>query len=529
MIVLGVNHSHNASVALSVDGEMVFHIEAERINNIRYGYFPFSAIAEITKYVSHIDHLVISGIHPVVNKISELNRMDAYSAFIHGLGRSFFEHEFLVTDMSQEHHLTHAISSYYGSGFNTALCIVKDGAGSVMQTKYGPAAEMETAMVIDKDNLYMINRGLSSSVIRQDIRLDEYTTVTHCESEADAFSSISLKLGFGIWDAGKVMGLSSYGSPSEHSFIGKMGADREKVSGAQWDTFQDKANIAYALQTETEDRVIEYVLEMVRETGVTDVALSGGLFQNCVMNYKILKALPDGSRLYVEPLSTDAGTAVGAVDWHLRRSNAEYSNNRSTLYLGTEPEYKNIDGAVSATARDVAKLISEKNIVAIFQGRSESGTRALGNRSILYDPRDPDGKDRVNTVKKREWFRPFAGSVLHEYAHDWFDMDKLEESAYMLYAINVLPNKADKIPCVVHVNNTCRIQTVKESQNKNFYNLIKEFNDITGIPMVLNTSFNLAGDAIVETIDQALDTLYASDIDALYLPEIGKIVFNKGR
>lgn len=528
MIVLGVNHSHNAAVSLSVDGELIFHIESERINNIRYGWFAFPAIAQIKNHVSYIDHLVISGTHPVINKIDELCQMDAYSAFIKSLGKSFNDHEFVMSDFSSEHHLTHAISAHYGSGFDTSLCIVKDGSGSIVQTDFGPAAEVTTTMVIDKENFYIVDKRLSAyKKLSKTEVIDSHTTVSPYSSEADAFTIVSQALGFGVWDAGKVMGVSSYGKDGDYSFFDEDGVTNEiipQIKSSKIDSFQSGANLAHAIQSGTEKHVISYILRMIEETGITDVTLSGGLFQNCVMNYKILKALPTGSRLYVEPLSNDAGTSIGAVDLIYRERDATYSNKRGSLYLGGFPEYKDIDNAVSATPRDVAKLISEKKIVAIFQGRSESGTRALGNRSILYDPRDPDGKDRVNVVKKREWFRPFAGSVLHEKASEWFNLDKLEESPYMLYAVDVLKDKQKDIPCITHVNETCRIQTVKESQNKNFYELISAFYDLTNVPILLNTSLNLAGDAIVETVSDALDTFYNSDIDVLYLPDIGKMI-----
>jgi carbamoyltransferase len=203
---------------------------------------------------------------------------------------------------------------------------------------------------------------------------------------------------------------------------------------------------------------------------------------------------------------------------------------QETLYHGLHHNYTEqqiISKLETETYRkvsysDVAKLISERNIVALYQGRSEAGPRALGNRSILYDPRDPDGKDFVNKVKNREWFRPFAGSVLHEETNKWFDMRGLEESPFMMYAVDVL--QPEKIPAITHVDNTCRVQTVKKQQNEHYYNLISSFNEITGVPILFNTSFNLAGDCIAETIDDALRTIRNSDIHYLYLPEFNMLI-----
>jgi len=179
---------------------------------------------------------------------------------------------------------------------------------------------------------------------------------------------------------------------------------------------------------------------------------------------------------------------------------------------------------IETTYKEIAKIIADKNIVALFQGQSEAGHRALGNRSILYDPRDPNGKNHVNVIKKREGYRPFAASVMVEYANQWFDMAGLKESPYMMYAFDDLKDKANLIPCVVHVDNTCRAQTVSQSQNLHFYNLISAFNDLTNIPMLFNTSFNLAGEVIVQTKEDAIDTLNRSGIEYLYLPETQELI-----
>lgn len=172
----------------------------------------------------------------------------------------------------------------------------------------------------------------------------------------------------------------------------------------------------------------------------------------------------------------------------------------------------------------VARLIADKNIVAIFQGQSEIGHRALGNRSILYDPRDPKGKDVVNKVKKREWYRPFAGTILLEHANDWFDMQGLKESPYMTYAVKVLDDKKDKIPAITHIDGTCRIQTITKKQNKHLYNVIKAFYDMTKVPILFNTSFNLAGEVMVEYIGDAYRVFSNSEIDYLYLPKNNEII-----
>lgn len=173
---------------------------------------------------------------------------------------------------------------------------------------------------------------------------------------------------------------------------------------------------------------------------------------------------------------------------------------------------------------DIADLILSKNIVAIFQGKSEAGPRALGNRSLLYDPRDFNGREYVNKIKKREWYRPFAGTILYEYVNEWFDMRGIKESPYMMYAVNALEHTFGKIPAILHVDNTCRIQTITKQQNQHYYNLIESFYKKTGVPILFNTSFNLAGEPLVETFDDAIDTLKRCDIKYLYLPEKKQLI-----
>ena len=164
-------------------------------------------------------------------------------------------------------------------------------------------------------------------------------------------------------------------------------------------------------------------------------------------------------------------------------------------------------------------LIDNEQIVAIFQNQSEWGPRALGNRSIMFDPRHPRAKEIVNLVKKREAYRPFACTEMLAHAHEYFEMLQLPESPWMSFAIQCKPKALKDIPTLVHADNTCRIQTVTEEQNPNYYNFIKAFYERTGVPIIFNTSFNLGGESIVETVYDAIDTCNRSMINHLYIPE----------
>ena len=167
----------------------------------------------------------------------------------------------------------------------------------------------------------------------------------------------------------------------------------------------------------------------------------------------------------------------------------------------------------------VDHLLKRQQIVAIFQNHSEWGPRALGNRSILFDPTNPEAKDIVNAVKKREHYGPFACTILEEYAHEYVDMKQLKSSPYMSFAFQCTEKALDEIPALIHCDNTCRIQTVNEEQNKNYYNLIKAMYEENGVPIVFNTSFNLHGESMVETIYDAVHTCNHSEINHLYVPK----------
>ena len=378
------------------------------------------------------------------------------------------------------------------------------------------------------------------------IKIEDNIFLTNSISEGYAFEVASQAFGFEWYDAGKVMGMSPYGKTYADSFeIYKDGLINNEIFKNKTDNemdvilnlkisedFQSKANFAYNLQNQVQENVANEIIEKINKTGEKNLCLSGGFFLNCVSNYHLLKKLPKDINIYVEPISTDAGNAIGAAKYlYYTLTQSEEVKSQKNIYYGLEYNYsqddlKNEKFIKNITPYDVAKIISEKNIVAIYQGRSEAGPRALGNRSILYDPRDPDGKDHVNTVKKREWFRPFAGSVLKEEAKNWFDLRSLDESKFMMFAVDVLKDKQLIVPAITHVDGTCRIQTVSKEDNKNFYNLIKEFYKITNVPILFNTSFNLAGNTIVETLEDALWTLKNSKINYLYLPEMSILIPN---
>jgi carbamoyltransferase len=302
---------------------------------------------------------------------------------------------------------------------------------------------------------------------------------------------------------------------------------KNHVQGEYTDVQKD---LAYKIQEQTSDRMVQLIRKAHELTGEKNIVICGGYGLNCVANYKYWKEFPD-LNIYCEPISHDGGTSIGGAKYvYNKLKETEKPSKQESVYYG--PQYDptgyeaDLEGleVTDTSYDDVAKLIREGSIVTIYQGRSEGGPRALGNRSILFDPTIKDGKDHVNAVKHREWFRPFACSIKKEAVHDWFDLAGRDETPHMMYAVKCHDGVEEKIPSVIHVDNTCRIQTVTPEQNEHYYNLIDAFDKISGVPILFNTSFNLGGDPLVETIEDAVNTLSKSDIEWMYLPEIQKLV-----
>jgi carbamoyltransferase len=547
MWILAIQKQGIGSVCLLKDGEVVFHIMEERISRNKKFQYPFKAISKVKNYTSKIDKVIFTGY--------TLNKNHNQLLYSMLLNDNLIDENTGWVEYYHSHHLFHASNAFYNSGFKEALCIVWDGFGSSYELVNGSIA-LETTSVFNASypaNFIPIYKRFLLEERHLDSEADsDYNESTSIRTHVLKYPIDNCEIDFrndldigGMYqcisryilnqnECGKIMGLSAYGKQDDKIPQLMFGEFSNRNLFTNTFTINDRLypnlhqnNLAYTLQKTIEDYGIKFVGKYLEKTGHKNLVISGGVGLNVCLNYQLKKNFPE-INIYIEPNCEDSGNSVGAckIVWHSETKDTTIRR-LTNCYMGELPSYnyKLInEKETDVTYDDVVDLIIQQNIIAIFQGRSEAGPRALGNRSILFDPRNKNGKDIVNTVKRREWYRPFAASVLKQECHNWFDMAGLDESPYMMYAVNVLPHQRIKIPSVVHVDGTCRIQTVTKEQNEHYYNIIENFNNKTGVPLLFNTSFNMAGEPLVETIEDAINTFRNSDINYLYLPEIGKII-----
>jgi len=587
--IAGIARGHNSSVCLLKDGEVVFNIEEERLSREKYDGGPLHAMYKILEYTDKLDYLVIAHTQDITTAGTiDFSGDNMYTGLARKLGLINRKENPLnhsqVIDMSNKHHTLHAACAFYRSGFEKAAALVVDGAGTFIPFHDSWLYETETILDCSyPDNLRTLYKNVATTgpMLEQEVLVDGdffgesgYQHVSRVSEKAGivkVYEAVTDYCGFSFIEAGKTMGLFPYGEPNENipdlfvktnmgdlsnrnliiptypngAYVNKQIFDELQdvglEEGQDLSLLKNRRDLAYACQTQTQKQVLDLILKAVEMTGHKKVVISGGYGLNCVANYYYLDNLPDDVEIYVEPVSNDCGTAMGAalLQWYEMSGDTQVRPQVDTLYDGFKYNYtdENIQSITKrynaeltdASAEDVIDLITNKNIVSMFQGKSESGPRALGNRSILYDPTDPNGKDHVNEVKRREYFRPFAGSILEEDVHEWFELRGMESSPTMMYAVNCQPGIEEKIPAIIHVDGTCRIQTVNREQNPHYYDIIKAFKERTGCPIIFNTSFNLGGEPLVETLEDALWTLQESDIEYCYLPEYGKLVTLKNK
>lgn len=473
-------HDHN-----SYDG--VFHNQVERYSRKKHN-IPW----HVDAYPWQADHLNIDdgkysqkfydeyfnhergdvlAFTTTVGGMKHLSRHDVPSDFLEFKPKTLWDYKFENNLYYIDHHQSHAVYAYLSSGYKESDILAIDGRG------------------LHYNCLFFDKNG-------------KITDVSDKMSIGILWDNLAKMLGFGRLGAGKLMGLAGYGKYSfkVHAFLDYYWDNEFKYPE---NLIQDekKEDIAYTLQYATEERIAQYIHPLKT---CDNICIAGGVAYNGYMNEAFTKLY---SNVYVPPAPGDEGQSLGTY------MHADYILNKNVhvpkTYSGKAYDF---DEGDPITPREVAKAIANGKIVGWFNGKSESGNRALGNRSILADPRNPNIKGIINkTIKQREDFRPFAPAVMEQHYKKYFDTN--QPSPYMS---RIMPVKSDKIPGVTHVDGTARIQTVNRKQNEKFYEVIDWFNQTTGIPMVLNTSFNCK-EPIVETPEDAIRTFNKTQLDMLVI------------
>ena len=515
--ILAVHNSHNASICEINNGYIIYFQEAERIDRRKKSE---NWQILFNKYKDQqFDKIIFA--YVIENKFEKEKMINEVKSLLNKLNIKCSE---LIYEQ-EKHHFFHACCSFFNSGLKKSYVLIMDGSGS-----------QDTKGNLEIISLYYFNKNKYKKIFKvfKSIQNKEYVDKKNIYintiSLGDLFEITKNYLGYK--EEGSVMGLSCYSKSeldltdtvfkkfnhfqlSQHVLFG--------LTNKRKDNNISKKTICKWIQSILEMTVLKYIKNIYKNKK-RNICVSGGIFQNTVLNSKILDIVPN---LYVDPFADDSGLSMGAALWHANKKKYKF-NKIKNLFLGDPPDYTMLPlkYGINVSAKDVAKLIAEKNIVAIYQGKNEMGKRALGNRSFLYDPTDVFAKEKLNMLKNREWFRPTAGTVLFEHAHQWFDLKSKKETPFMSYVFKV---KQKNIPGITHVDNTCRIQTLKKEQNYHYYNLINEFYKLTNIPILLNTSFNLAGNPLVNSIKDAIETLMSieNNFYYLYFPEIGKMYLKK--
>jgi carbamoyltransferase len=551
MITLGINYSqmHDSSACLVREGKLVFAVAEERISRMKHdARFPQNAIRACLDFgrvkAEQLDEVCFgwqvagaafrhdlkcyaSGKMPATYLNGLNSTLHFMSMWHQESGAKRFRQIFGATKARMrfvDHHLAHALSAYSYSGFEDAAVVVMDGRGAWEATS--------------------IWHG-------RDGRLEHVLTIPFPDSVGYFYSEFTEYLGFQRnSDEWKVMGLAPYGKPGVdlRAFIDaevapyKINARKLVANGAapfaemvrlfgprripESEIDERHKDVAYAVQDACEIAMMSVAKMAIEKTKSRNVCLAGGVALNSKANGKIVASgLVD--KFFVQPAASDDGVALGAaVAPYLDRGGRLPMKAMRHAYLGPEFDDEAIESALktyklrysrlSDVAATAAELLSSGKMLGWFQGRMEFGPRALGSRSILADPRDPEMNAKVNNaVKFREWWRPFAPSMKKEAAGEY--LESADDSPFMILTAQVRPEKRAVIPSVTHVDGSARPQTVEKDINPLYWRLIDEFGKRTGVPVIMNTSFNLRGEAIVNTPTDAIRTFFSSGMDALVI------------
>jgi carbamoyltransferase len=563
MYTLGINAAyHDDAACLARDGVVIAAAEDERFTHVKHGkrpvpftawQLPFHAIdyclreAGIT--MAEVDHVAYSfrpelfagsdpRLDPLFLQYVESAPRQLADGAPHHLAERFggIRHDGPFLWHYVEHHLAHEASAFLAAPFEESAVLTMDGRGEHVTTSYGELREGRYRRIRQVD--------LPDSLGLLYEELTRYLGFLHSSDEY------------------KVMALASYGEPrfldefrrivavdddGHYSVarvsLGELFGPARRRGGPME---QRHFDIAHSLQKVLEETVLRLVGWLHRETGLPNLCMAGGVALNCVMNARLRDEGPF-ENVWVQPAAGDAGTALGAalwVDWQQRRRTGDGLRRwrMDHAFLGPGFEDREIEGFLRWTgvpfrklddvAGEAAALLADEKILGWYQGRMEFGPRALGARSILASPLRSEMQSRLNEIKDREDFRPVAPVVLEERAHEWFvtrrstaGKDGLAgqtraaglPAPFMLFVFDVRPDKAALIPAVRHVDGTARVQTIDRAQNPRYYDVIRAFGERTGVPVLVNTSFNTRSEPIVCTPRDAVECFWTSPLDALVI------------
>jgi carbamoyltransferase len=556
MNILGINYFfHDSSACIVKDGELIVALEEERFTRRKHStHFPSHAVDECLSYVgmkeSDIDHIAVS-IKPSKHWAKKL----AYGLSLGSKMGPFVNHELRGTLFKQrdlkkwhkrfldsggraqihfvEHHLSHIAGTYFLSPYKHAALLSLDGSGEWSTLFVGEAKDDE----IDKFSETMFPHSLGSF----------YEAATEfCGFRPN-------------YDEGKTMGLAPFGNPERFYDIvdrivdvtndAKVKIDLSFFNYQNWshrrcsdkfyqtfgkprgrdDEFQDHHHdVAAAFQKVLEDKVIQICRYLEKRTGAEYLVLAGGVSLNSVMNGRILRETRFRD-LYVMPAAGDNGTSIGAA-YYVYHSVLGHKGrfHHSNPYVGNHYDKKRIRDILDEcklaytesddVCKEAAEILRAGNIIGWYQGRMEIGPRALGNRSILADPTIAGMKDKINAeVKHREAYRPFAPSAPVETKDDYFKIGV--EAPFMLKVCDVQEDKKNVIPAITHVDGSARLQTVRKETNPRYHRLLSEFGELSGVPVLLNTSFNIMGEPIVESPLHAIRCFFSTGLDVLVIDD----------
>ncbi len=580
MYIIGINAYHaDSSACIIKDGNLITAVEEERFTRIKhFAGFPTNSIKHCLDtcdiQLSDVDYLAINR-DPKANNfqrllyvlkkrpsimllLDRLKNRKKYQSIKNILNQEFKEDNFYGEVINVEHHLAHLSSCFHVSPFDDACLISVDGFGDFASTVWGFGSKNN--ITVDKKIYFPHSLGIFYQSITQFLGFknygDEYKIMGLAPygnpKYLDELKKILLLKKNGVfelnlkyfdfhksnyryrWSTGSVYQDDLYSSQLEE-LLGKSRQKDEEIN----DFHKDIAHSAQKLYEESFLNIVNFLYEKYKSK---NLCISGGCGMNSVANGKV-KKLSKFENVYIQPAAGDAGGAIGsAYSTYLNKLNKKKVFVMKHAYWGNSYDSKYINFAIEkkianknnafeikqinntdVLCKDVAYHISEGKVIGWFQGKMEWGPRALGNRSILGDPRRKNMKDILNLkIKRRESFRPFAPSILEEYVKDWFEID--DKVPFMMKVYQIQKNKRELIPAVTHVDGSGRLQTVEINQNEKYYKLINEFYKLTKIPILLNTSFN-ENEPIVCKPEEAIDCFLRTKMDILVIEDY--VIFRK--